>query len=189
MKKLNVIVVACLMAMSYVSANAQNEQPQTQVDAVCGQEVEITATPASGYRFVRWSDEAVGTQSSATRTITVDANFQPITTFTAIFEPDSYTVTATTEVGKEDWGSIEIVGGPQGDFGTTKTLVATATSACYRFVRWEDAAGATISTNASYEVTINATNNNYVAIFEQVTFQVNVASENTQFGTVTISKL
>lgn len=107
MKKLNVIVVACLMALSYVSANAQNEQPQTQVDAFCGQIVEITATPASGYRFVRWSDEDPAAPSA----------------------------------------------------GATRV------------------------------VTINATNNNYVAIFEQVTFQVNVASENTQFGTVTISRL
>lgn len=187
MKKLNVIVVACLMAMSYVSANAQNEQPQTQVDAFCGQEVEITATPASGYRFVRWSDEAVGTQSSATRTITVDANFQPITTFTAIFEPDSYTVNVSAN--EAEWGSVDVQGGEEGDFGTTKTIVATATSSCYRFVRWENAAGETISTSASCEVTIYATNNDYIAIFEQVTFQVNVASENTQFGTVTISKL
>ena len=188
MKKLNAIVVACLMALSYVSANAQNEQPPTQVDAFCGQIVEITATPASGYRFVRWSDEdPAGVTQGATREIEVDANFQPITTFTAIFEPDSYTVNVSAN--EAEWGSVEVQGGESGDFGTTKTLVATATSACYRFVRWEDAAGATISTNASCEVTINATNNNYVAIFEQVTFQVNVASENTQFGTVTISKL
>lgn len=186
MKKLNVIVVACLMALNYVSANAQNEQPQTQVDAFCGQIVEITATPASGYRFVRWSDEAVGTQSSATREIEVDANFQPITTFTAIFEPDTYTVTASAN--EEDWGGVTIEGGAQGDFGTQKTLVASPSSNCYRFVRWEDDPNGTLF-GATRVVEINATNNNYVAIFEQVTFQVNVASENTQFGTVTISKL
>ena len=188
MKKLNVIVVACLMALNYVSANAQNEQPQTQVDAFCGQIVEITATPASGYRFVRWSDEdPAGVTQGATREIEVDANFQPITTFTAIFEPDSYTVTASAE--EAEWGSVEIQGGATGDFGTQKTLVATASSACYRFVRWSDEDPAAPSAGATRVVTINATNNNYVAIFEQVTFQVNVASENTQFGTVTISKL
>ena len=188
MKKINVIVVACLMAMSYVSANAQNEQPQTQVDAFCGQIVEITATPNSGYRFVRWSDEDDSAPSvGATRQIEVDANFNPIgMTFTAIFEADTYTVTASAN--EEDWGGVTIEGGAQGDFGTQKTLVAVPSSACYRFVRWEDDPNGT-SYGATRVVEIKADNNNYVAIFEQVTFQVNVASENTTMGTVSISRL
>lgn len=46
-----------------------------------GSTVTLTATPATGYRFVRWSDN----NTNATRTVTVSGNV----TYTAYFERDS----------------------------------------------------------------------------------------------------
>ena len=193
MKKFNVIAVACLMAMSYVSANAQNEE--NQVNAICGQVVRLSAEPVSGYNFVKWVN-AAGEEVSTANPFDVTINGEEfsvseITTFKAIFEAIPYEIIATTKEDQEGWGSITIDGGATGNVGDERTLVATPTSACYRFVRWENEAGETLSTSASYDVTISANEaeNHYVAIFEQVTFQVKVESDNESMGTVTIAVL
>lgn len=52
----------------------------------------LTATPNTGYEFVKWSDDA---NAPATRTVTVTGN----ATYTATFEPITYTVTFKDESG------------------------------------------------------------------------------------------
>ena len=52
----------------------------------------LTATPNTGYKFVKWSDDA---NAPATRTVTVTGN----ATYTATFEPITYTVTFKDENG------------------------------------------------------------------------------------------
>lgn len=52
----------------------------------------LTATPDTGYKFVKWSDDA---NAPATRTVTVTGN----ATYTATFEPITYTVTFKDDNG------------------------------------------------------------------------------------------
>ena len=54
--------------------------------------VTLTATPNAGYKFVKWNDDA---NAPATRTVTVTGN----ATYTATFQPITYTVTFKDENG------------------------------------------------------------------------------------------
>ena len=89
-----------------------------------GTEVTLTATPAEGYRFVKWSDG----DTNATRTITVTADV----TLIAEFAINVYTVTlnADDEMGR-------VVGAGSYSYGETVTIVALANEH-YHFVKWSD---------------------------------------------------
>ena len=101
-----------------------------------GQTATITATPSSGYKFVKWSDG----NTSATRTVTVTAD----ATYTATFERTGYTLTVTAGEG----GTV--TGGGTYNSGATVTITATPNSG-YRFVKWSDG-----NTNATRTVTVTA---------------------------------
>jgi hypothetical protein len=90
-----------------------------------GDEATLTATANSGYRFVKWSDDV--TDNPRTVVITQDS------TFTAIFEANSFTI--TTAVNDDAMGSI--TEGGEYAYGTEITLTATANSG-YRFTQWSD---------------------------------------------------
>ena len=113
-----------------------------------GATVTLTATPASGYRFVSWQDGS--TQNP--RTVTVTANATYIATFEAI-PPTQYTLTVVSN--NAAWGTV--TGGGTYNAGATVTLTATPASgyrfvynagsmatltpipaAGYRFVSWQD---------------------------------------------------
>ena len=113
----------------------------------------LTATPNSGYRFVRWQDN--NTQNP--RTVTVTAN----ATYTATFEaipPTQYTITVNSN--NNAWGTVS--GGGTYNSGATATLTATPNSD-YRFVRWQDN-----NTDNPRTVTVTA-NVTYTAYFEAET--------------------
>ena len=110
----------------------------------------LTATPNSGYRFVRWQDN--NTQNP--RTVTVNAN----ATYTAYFEaipPTQYTITVSSN--NTAMGTVN--GGGTYNQGATAMLTATPNSG-YRFVRWQDN-----NTQNPRTVTVNA-NATYTAYFE-----------------------
>ncbi len=110
----------------------------------------LTATPNSGYHFVRWQDN--NTQNP--RTVTVSEN----ATYTAYFEanaPTQYTLTVTS--ANPTMGSVS--GGGTYNAGATATLTATPNSG-YHFVRWQDS-----NTQNPRTVTVNA-NASYTAYFE-----------------------
>ena len=87
-----------------------------------GTEVTLTATPNTGYHFVKWSDGV----TDATRTITVTDNI----TLTAEFAINVYTVTLTAENG--------IVTGA-GEYNHSAEVILTATpNTGYHFVKWSD---------------------------------------------------
>ncbi len=89
-----------------------------------GTEVTLTATPAEGYRFVKWSDG----ETNATRTITVTADV----TLTAEFAINVYTVTLNADDEKG-----RVVGAGSYSYGETVTIVALANEH-YHFVKWSD---------------------------------------------------
>lgn len=89
-----------------------------------GKTATLTATPNTGYKFVRWSDG----NTSATRTVTVTGN----ATYTATFEKLKYTIMV-------DGGSLGTAsGGGEYEYGSTVMLTATPTTPGYKFANWRD---------------------------------------------------
>ena len=128
----------------------------------------LTATPNTGYRFVRWSDN----DQNATRIVTVTQN----ATYTAIFEP-VYTITVLSN--NTAWGTVS--GGGTYNLNATATIVATPRTG-YRFVQWNDNNTQNIR---QITVTQNAT---YTATFEEIPpqqYTITVQANNPDWGTVT----
>ena len=93
-----------------------------------GTEIEVTATPNEGYRFIGWEESA---SVSETLIITLDSN----QTYQALFElipPVQYTLTLTASEG----GTVSTTtGGGTYDEGTIVTITATPSEG-YSFVEW-----------------------------------------------------
>ena len=102
--------------------------------------VAVTATPATGYRFAGWSDGV----SEASRLVYVTGD----STLTASFEITYVDITLRG-------AHAELLGAGTYRYGAEVTVTATPESG-YEFVRWTDATGATISTEASYTFTATA---------------------------------
>ena len=102
--------------------------------------VSVSATPATGYRFTGWSD---GVQE-ASRLVYITRD----SILTASFEIIRCTVSLA--------GNHTLLqGAGTYDYGTEVTVSATPDYG-YEFVRWIDANGATVSTEASYTFTITS---------------------------------
>ncbi|WP_299990705.1 InlB B-repeat-containing protein, partial [uncultured Pontibacter sp.] len=100
-----------------------------------GTVVTLTATPAEGYQFVSWSDDASGTELSTT--VTMDSDKTVSATFELI-PPTMYTLTLTESengsIAAEPNAATYVA-------GTVVTLTATAADG-YRFTGWGgDASG------------------------------------------------
>ena len=134
--------------------------------ANCGGSVTFSATPKTGYHFVKWSDG----NTNATRTVTVNA----AATYTASFAINTYTLT----VNSANTAQGTVTGGGTYNHGATATLKATPKTG-YHFVKWSDG-----NTNASRTVTVNAAAT-YTASFAINTYTLTVSSANTAQGTVT----
>ena len=119
-----------------------------------GQEVALTAIPASGWQFVEWSGDATGTSPATTVTITAQTNV------TATFAPLG-AVTLTTSTTGNGTGAIEI--DPEQDdyaWGTQVTLTAMPGPDSV-FAGWS---GDVTSSANPLQLTMNA-NKNVVARF------------------------
>ena len=155
-----------------------------------GTEITITASPNSGYKFLRWSDG----NNKSSRTITVEDNI----TFTAIFTtasetPDKTFVQIGVIVSPEDGGIVEGINWSGGHYnpndydvesGTEVTLLATPNEG-YTFKQWND--GVTDNPRVMIAPYEDVT---YTAIFEQqeqpsTTTLVTVVADPTNGGEVT----
>jgi uncharacterized repeat protein (TIGR02543 family) len=108
----------------------------------------ITATPATGYHFVSWSDASTAnprTDSSVAANISVSATF-------AI---NTYTLTYTANAN----GSITGTTPQTVNYNTSGTAVTAVPATGYHFVSWSDAATANPRTDSSVaaDVTVSAT--------------------------------
>jgi uncharacterized repeat protein (TIGR02543 family) len=108
---------------------------------------EVTAVPAPGYHFVKWSDDSTAnprTDLSVTSNISVTAGFA-IDTFTLTYTADANgSITGTT---------------PQTvDYGTDGTAVTAQPDPCYHFVKWSDDSTANPRTdvNVTADITVQA---------------------------------
>ncbi len=130
-----------------------------------GESVSITATPATGYRFVRWTSTAGSIANAATASTTfrmpgtaatVTASFELITGGT------TYVLTVNSTTGGTATGTGNYTA------GTSVTIVATPNSG-YQFVNWTNSSGAVISTSATYNYTMPAQASTVTANFAAVT--------------------
>ena len=115
-----------------------------------GAKATLTATPKTGYHFVKWSDN----NTNASRSITVTA----AATYTATFAINTYTITATS--ANTSMGTV--TGGGTYNHGSSAKLTATS-KGCYRFKQWSDG-----NTTNPRTVTVTAAKT-YTASFEQTT--------------------
>ena len=108
-----------------------------------GEAVTVVATPAPGYRFVGWEDNHDIVSQVASHTFTADVNHSLIAHFSPVLPQFTITAAALPVIGGTVTGAGTV------DEGSQLTLTATA-SVGYRFDRWQDALGASVSTSASY---------------------------------------
>jgi uncharacterized repeat protein (TIGR02543 family) len=127
-----------------------------------GETVEVSASPASGYRFVSWTDtENTLISSAATFSSAMPASDVSLT---ANFELIDYqlTLSAAPEAG----GTVS--GAGTYNMGETVSLSATAATG-YQFVSWTDAAENILSTEASFIYTMPASDVSLTANFDILT--------------------
>jgi hypothetical protein len=144
--------------------------------------VTVTATPAAGYRFVNWTGDATGSETSVQVTMdsnkTVMANFELIPVYTLTLSVDP--VAGGTVVKAPDQANYEE--------GAVVTLTATPTDN-YQFDGWYDG-GTLLSVSTPYAYTIPAANKVLTAKFSDVTpgqYTVTVVADPAAGGTVSKS--
>ena len=85
-----------------------------------GQSCTVTATPASGYTFLRWTENGNQVSTNASYTFTVNANRNLIANFQA--QPQTYTIT----VSANPTNGGTVTGGGTYNQGQSCTVTATA---------------------------------------------------------------
>ena len=138
-----------------------------------GSSCTLTATPATGYSFVRWTKNGsqVSTSTSYSFTVTESASY------VAVFSQNSYTISASAN--PTAGGTVS--GGGTYNYGSSCTLTATPATG-YSFVRWTKN-GSQVSTNASYSFTVTESAS-YVAVFSQNSYTISASANPTAGGTV-----
>jgi hypothetical protein len=133
----------------------------------------LTATPNTGYNFVRWTKNGTQVSSSASYSFTVTEN----ASYVAVFSLKNYTISASAN--PTAGGSVS--GGGTYNHGSTCTLTATANIG-YTFTNWTKN-GLVVSTSASYSFTVTSSGT-YVANFSQNTYTISASASPTAGGTV-----
>ncbi|MBR4468441.1 MAG: T9SS type A sorting domain-containing protein [Bacteroidales bacterium] len=141
-----------------------------------GQSCTVTATPASGYTFLRWTENGNQVSTNASYTFTVTGNRTLVAQFQA--QPQSYTINVSAN--PTNGGSVS--GGGTYQQGQSCTVTATPATG-YTFLRWTEN-GNQVSTNASYTFTVTG-NRTLVAQFQAQSYTITVTADPTNGGTVT----
>ena len=158
-----------------VSANPTNGGTVTGGGAYhYGDNCTVSATPANGYTFLRWTENGNQVSTNASYTFTVTGN----RTLVAQFQAQSYTITATAD--PTTGGTVS--GGGTFNYGQSCTLTATP-AANYNFVNWTKN-GQQVSTNATYTFTVTESAA-YVAHFQLQSYTISVSANPSNGGTVT----
>lgn len=133
----------------------------------------LTATPTTGYDFVKWTKDGtqVSTNTSYSFTVTEAANL------VAHFQLKSFTINASAN--PSNGGSVN----GSGTYNYGQTCVLTATPAIgYDFISWTKN-GTQVSTNSSYSFTVTEAAN-FVAHFQLQSFAINTSSDPYNGGTI-----
>ncbi len=133
----------------------------------------LTATPATGYTFVRWTKNGTQVSTNASYSFTVTEN----ASYVAVFSLNSYTISASASPSAG--GTVS--GAGSYNYGTTCNLTAMPATG-YTFVRWTKN-GTQVSTNASYSFTVTE-NASYVAVFSLNSYTISASASPSAGGTV-----
>ncbi len=129
-----------------------------------GQSCTVTATPASGYTFLRWTENGSQVSTNASYTFNVTENRALVASFTAT-PPPTYTITVSAN--PSNGGTV--TGGGTYNQGQSCTVTATANTG-YTFTNWTEN-GNVVSSEQSYTFTV-AANRNLVANFELLMIRI-----------------
>ena len=150
--------VAHFQAQSYtISASVTPNNSGTVTGAGTynyGQNCTLTATPSTGYNFVKWTKNGTQVSTDASYTFVVTAS----AAYVAHFQAQSYTINVSAN--PNNGGSV--TGGGSYNYGQSCTVTATVASG-YDFQNWTEN-GNQVSTNASYSFTVTG-NRTLVANF------------------------
>ncbi len=157
------------------TANPQNSGTVTGTGTYeHGTNATLTATPATGYQFVNWTENDVEVSTRSEYTI---SNISSDHRLVANFEGVGYTV--TTSVDPQGSGSVE--GGGTYASGSNVTLIATPATG-YLFSYWQDTSVETpLTSNPRLEINNLSRDMTIVAHFsqlEQVTVSLSVDPAN-----------
>ncbi len=139
-----------------------------------GQTCDLTAVPAEGFHFVKWTKNGtqVSTNPVYSFTVTEEANY------VAYFEINSYAITATAN--PTDGGTIT----GAGTYNHFENCTLTATPATgYTFLRWTKN-GTQVSTNPTYTFQVTEAAS-YVAQFQLNSYEITATANPTDGGTIT----
>ena len=135
-----------------------------------GASVTVLASPASGYRFVNWTESGIQVSANASYTFTASSGRSLVANFMLTF---SVAASSSPTAG----GSV--TGSGTYDSGAPVTVTA-APAAGYLFFNWTES-GTQVSSNATYNFTASA-NRTLVANFIR-TFSINTSSGPAAGGT------
>ena len=138
-----------------------------------GQSCSLTATPAQGYSFVRWTKNGTQVSTNATYTFTVTES----AAYVAHFEMLSYTISLVAN--PVEGGTV--AGEGTYNYGQSCTVTATPNEG-YDFVNWTQGFFE-VSNDPSYTFTV-MTNRTLTANFQLKTFQVKVSINPAEAGSV-----
>ena len=133
----------------------------------------VHANAATGYNFLRWTENGNQVSTNANYTFTVNSNRNLV----AHFQAQSYTISVSAN--PSNGGTV--TGSGQYQQGQSCTVTATAATG-YTFSRWTEN-GQQVSTQASYTFTVNG-NRNLVAQFQAQSYTISVSASPTNGGTV-----
>jgi uncharacterized repeat protein (TIGR02543 family) len=164
----NIAIDTYTLTINSTNGSVAKEPDKTSYNY--GENVKLTAAPATGYHFVNWSGDTSGSQNPLNVTMDMDKNI------TANFAIDTYTLTVnatngsvTKEPGKTTY-----------NYGENVKLTATPATD-YHFVNWS---GDVSGTDNPQNITMDS-DKNITANFEISTFTIlAIANEN---GTITPS--
>ena len=142
-----------------------------------GQECTLTATPNTGYEFLKWTKGGTTVSSNASVTFSVTET----ATYKAHFKIKSYSIGVSAN--PTNGGTVE--GGDTYNHGQSCTVKATPAEG-YAFTNWTDD-GEVASENAEYPFTVTGSRN-LVANFTELQaneYSIQVSANPTEGGTVT----
>jgi hypothetical protein len=141
-----------------------------------GTSATLTASPATGFRFVSWTEGGTIVSTSAGYTFTVNSSRTLVANFIRTY---SVSTTSSPSVGGTTSGAGTF------DNGTSVTIVATPVTG-YRFVSWTES-GTVVSSNTSYTFVLSSDRilvANFIQVFT-ISGSVNPAAGGTISGTGT----
>ena len=139
-----------------------------------GHSCTVSATPNTGYNFVRWTENGNQVSTNPNYTFVVTGNRNLV----AQFQPQSFYI--AVNANPNNGGTVS--GSGSYTYGQSCTLTATPASG-YTFINWTKN-GTQVSTNASYTFTVTEAAT-YVAQFQRQTFTVTLTANPAEGGTVT----